>query len=112
MKAARAVTATASKVRMRGLVQPRSRPRISAKTRAVSDVVMAAVPAQSVRPPAGSRDSRSLRKPRTRAAAPMGMLMKKIDRQPKASVSAPPASGAQRCGPADGGAERAQGARE
>ena len=90
---AKATAAVANRATIAGLDQPSAWPRISAKISAVSAAVTSAVPTQSARPPAGSRDSRSRATPPANAAAPMGRLMKKMDRQPSASVSAPPASG-------------------
>src|SRR6059058_2470522 len=90
---AKATAAVANRATIAGLAQPIALPRISANISAVSAPVISAVPTQSARPPAGSRDSRSRATPPANAATPMGKLTKKMDRQPSVSVSAPPASG-------------------
>src|SRR5215470_9125447 len=92
-KAANATAAAASRATIAGLAQPSALPRISATISAVSAPVIRAVPTQSARPPAGSRDSRSRATPAASAATPIGRLTKKMDRQPRVSVSTPPASG-------------------
>ena len=90
---AKATAAAANRATIAGLAQPSALPRISANISAVSATVIRAVPGQSARPPAGLRDSRSRAIPPANAATPMGRLTKKMDRQPNASVSTPPASG-------------------
>ncbi len=90
---AKATAAVANRATIAGLAQPSALPRISANISAVSAPVIRAVPTQSARPPARSRDSRSRATPPANAATPMGRLMKKMDRQPSVSVSTPPASG-------------------
>ena len=90
---AKATAAAANRATIAGLAQPSALPRISANISAVSAPVIRAVPAQSARPPAGLRDSRSRATPPANAATPMGRLTKKMDRQPSVSVSTPPASG-------------------
>ena len=92
-KPAKATAAVANRATIAALAQPSALPRISANINAVSATVIRAVPTQSARPPAGSRDSRSRATPPANAATPMGRLMKKMDRQPSVSVSTPPASG-------------------
>ena len=75
------------------LPQPSVSPRISANTSKNSAEVNVVVPIQSIRFPAGSRDSRTRAIVSAAAPTPIGTLMKKIDCQPKESVSAPPKSG-------------------
>jgi hypothetical protein len=63
---AKATAAVANRATIAGLAQPSALPRISANISAVSAPVIRAVPTQSARPPAGSRDSRSrATRPRT-----------------------------------------------
>ena len=75
------------------LDQPSSFPCRSPYTSRNSETVRAAVPSQSTRPGRGFFDSSTRISVRTIAAMPIGMLTKKIQRQPAHSVRTPPTSG-------------------
>ena len=90
---AKATAAVATRATIAGLAQPSVSPRIRANISAVSATMIRAVPTQLAPPPAGLRDSRSRATPTANAATPIGRLTKKMDRQPRVSVSTPPASG-------------------
>ncbi len=79
--------------RTAGEVQPSAPPRISASTAAPAATVKAAAPGRSSRRAPGSRDSGSVRRASTTAASASGRFTRKIDRQPRYSVSRPPATG-------------------
>ena len=86
-------TAPIRQKRISVLDQPSSLPCRSPYTSRKSEPVSAAVPSQSTRPGCGLFDSSTRISVRTIAAIPIGMLTKKIQRQPAHSVRTPPTSG-------------------
>ena len=92
-KTTSATTDPTSSPTTRPLDQPQSLPRKRPRTNAKSPTDKVICPGMSSPPCPSSRDSRSIRAPKNRQAAPIGKLTKKIHRQPAHSVSAPPTSG-------------------
>src|SRR5206468_137558 len=92
-KAARSTAAAVKRPTMRPLDQPQSEPRKSPSTRANSAPVQVTSPGTSAPPCSSLRDSCSSRRPAATQTIPIGMLTKKIQRQPTYVVSAPPTSG-------------------
>lgn len=92
-KAARDAADRAPKPSTVAEVQPSVPPRIRRKTSEPTDTVKEPMPAQSIRPALGLRDSGSTARDRAMATTLTGRLTRKIHRQPKYSVSSPPRTG-------------------
>ena len=75
------------------LPHPLALPWTRAYTSRNSDAVKVTKPSQSIRRPVGTLAFSTLVRVITTATAPMGMLTKKIHRQPMPLVMAPPTSG-------------------
>ncbi len=92
-KAAEAAAPRPNRPRVAAPVQPFSPTRIRAYVTAAAPVVKAAMPGRSRPLARGSRDSATDRRVTYTARAQTGRLTKKIQRQPKCSVSSPPMIG-------------------
>jgi len=86
-------TAPPKQARIGALAHPSSLPRSSAKTSRKRPPVSVARPGRSTRAAPGSIDSATKRRTIHRHISPSGRLMRKIQRQSRAEVSAPPTSG-------------------
>ncbi len=93
MNAARATTPAANAVRAILSVQPASPARIRPYVTAPAATVNVIVPGRSKRPPHGAFDSVTPRTVNQTAIRQTGRLTRNTQRQPKCSVSSPPASG-------------------
>ena len=92
-KAHSRTAAPPNEARIAGLAQPSSLPRSRPRTSRKSPPVSVTRPGRSTRGARGSSDSATKVRTIHRHASPSGRLMRKIQRQSSAEVSAPPTSG-------------------